>query len=187
MRIKTSPPTSSDRSFTSNKDSYRRFPSDEEFKREFQTKDLYKFRSRSYWLRRLENHDRKERVSIDEYTIEHILPQNEKLSPAWKTALGEDWQRIHQTYLHTLGNLTLTGYNEYSDKAFADKRDMNGGFKESPLKLNQGLGSIDEWNEDTLRHRADRLSSLALTVWTAPKLPDGVLASHPTNVKMSLM
>jgi uncharacterized protein with ParB-like and HNH nuclease domain/predicted transport protein len=159
--------------------SYRRFPSDEEFKREFQTKDLYKFRSRSYWLRRLENHDRKERVSIDEYTIEHILPQNEKLSPAWKTALGEDWQRIHQTYLHTLGNLTLTGYNsEYSDKAFADKREMNGGFKESPLKLNQGLGSIDEWNEDTIRHRADRLSSLALAVWIAPKLPDGVLASH---------
>jgi uncharacterized protein with ParB-like and HNH nuclease domain/predicted transport protein len=159
--------------------SYRRFPSDEEFKREFQTKDLYKFRSRSYWLRRLENHDRKERVSIDEYTIEHILPQNEKLSPAWKTALGEDWQRIHQTYLHTLGNLTLTGYNsEYSDKAFTDKRDMNGGFKESPLKLNQGLGSIDEWNEDMIRHRADRLSSLALAVWIAPKLPDGVLASH---------
>jgi uncharacterized protein with ParB-like and HNH nuclease domain/predicted transport protein len=159
--------------------SYRRFPSDEEFKREFQTKDLYKFRSRSYWLRRLENHDRKERVSIDEYTIEHILPQNEKLSPAWKTALGEDWQRIHQIYLHTLGNLTLTGYNsEYSDKAFTDKREMNGGFKESPLKLNQGLGSIDEWNEDTIRHRADRLSSLALAVWIAPKLPDGVLASH---------
>ena len=162
--------------------SYRRFPSDEEFKREFQTKDLYKFRSRSYWLRRLENHDRKERVSIDEYTIEHILPQNENLSLAWKTALGEDWQRIHQTYLHTLGNLTLTGYNsEYSDKAFPDKRDMNGGFKESPLKLNQGLGSIEEWNEDTIRHRADRLSSLALAVWTAPKLPDSILISHLSN------
>ena len=45
-------------------------------------KDLYNFRSRSYWLRRLENHDRKERVPVDEYTIEHILPQNENLSAA---------------------------------------------------------------------------------------------------------
>ena len=64
--------------------SYRRFPSDEEFQRELQTRDLYNFRSRSYWLRRLENHGRKERVPVDEYTIEHILPQNENLSAQWQ-------------------------------------------------------------------------------------------------------
>ncbi len=57
--------------------SYRRFPNDEEFRRDLHTRDLYNFRSRSYWLRRLENHGRKERVPVDEYTIEHILPQNE--------------------------------------------------------------------------------------------------------------
>ena len=57
--------------------SYRRFPGDEEFKREFVVRDLYNFPRRSYWLRRLENHGRKERVPVDEYTIEHILPQNE--------------------------------------------------------------------------------------------------------------
>ena len=62
--------------------SYRRFPSDDEFRRDLQTRDLYNFRSRSYWLRRLENHGRKERVPVDEYTIEHILPQNENLSAA---------------------------------------------------------------------------------------------------------
>ena len=77
--------------------SYRRFPSDEEFKRDVQLKDLYNFRSRSYWLRRLENHDRKERVPVDEYTIEHILPQNENLSSQWRTELGPEWQRIQQT------------------------------------------------------------------------------------------
>jgi uncharacterized protein with ParB-like and HNH nuclease domain/predicted transport protein len=159
--------------------SYRRFPGDEEFKRAFKTKDLYKFRSRSYWLRRLENHDRKERVSIGEYTIEHILPQNENLSTNWRKALGEDWQRIHQTYLHTLGNLTLTGYNpEYSDKSFPDKRDMNGGFKESPLKLNQGLGSIDQWDEAAICQRADRLSTLAVNVWIAPIVDPTVLESY---------
>ena len=162
--------------------SYRRFPSDEEFKRAFQTKDLYKFRSRSYWLRRLENHQRKERVSIDEYTIEHILPQNENISLAWKEALGEDWQRIHQTYLHTLGNLTLTGYNsEYSDKAFTAKRDMKGGFKESPLKLNQGLGAIEQWDETAIRHRADLLSTMALGVWIAPKVTPETLESYKSK------
>ena len=63
--------------------SYRRFPTDEEFSSGMlQIRDLYNFRSRSYWLRRLENHGRKERVPVDEYTIEHILPQNEDLSSA---------------------------------------------------------------------------------------------------------
>jgi hypothetical protein len=42
--------------------SYRRFPTDEEFQRDIKLRDLYNFRSRSYWLRRLENHGRKERV-----------------------------------------------------------------------------------------------------------------------------
>ncbi|MCA8917314.1 MAG: DUF262 domain-containing protein, partial [Planctomycetes bacterium] len=91
--------------------SYRRFPSDEEFQRDIKLRDLYNFRSRSYWLRRLENHGRKERVVVENYTIEHILPQNEALSPEWQAELGPEWQRIQQTWLHTLGNLTLTGYN----------------------------------------------------------------------------
>jgi uncharacterized protein with ParB-like and HNH nuclease domain/predicted transport protein len=160
--------------------SYRRFPGDEEFKRLLQTKDLYNFRSRRYWLRRLENHDRKERVSIDEYTIEHIMPQT--LSAEWKSALGDDWQRIHQTYLHTLGNLTLTAYNsEYSNKTFLEKRDMKGGFKESPLKLNQGLGSIDRWDESTICHRADRLSTLALAAWIAPSIDPLILESYKSQ------
>ncbi len=90
-----------------------------------QTRDLYNFRNRSYWLRRLENHGRKERVLVDEYTIEHILPQNKGVSLQWREALGFDWKRIHETWLHTLGNLTLTAYNsDYSDRSFTEKRDM---------------------------------------------------------------
>lgn len=60
--------------------SYRRFPDDQEFRHEIARRDLYNFPRRSYWLRRMENHDRKERVLVDEYTIEHIMPQNENLS-----------------------------------------------------------------------------------------------------------
>jgi uncharacterized protein with ParB-like and HNH nuclease domain/predicted transport protein len=159
--------------------SYRRFPNDEEFKRESQVRDLYNFRSRSYWLRRLENHGRKERVEVAEYTIEHILPQNENLSKAWKEALGAEWERIRETWLHTLGNLTLTGYNsEYSDRAFVEKRDIPGGFKESPLRLNQGLGHLEQWNEETIKARAQRLSEEAVAVWCAPQLAADVLEAY---------
>jgi len=159
--------------------SYRRFPADEEFRRNMQSRDVYHFRSRSYCLRRLENHGRKERVPVDEYTIEHILPQNENLSAAWKGSLGPEWERVQQTWLHTLGNLTLTGYNsEYSDRPFAEKRDMEGGFKQSPLKLNAGLGQLDQWNEDAIKARAARLADLALQVWIAPKMPPDVLAAY---------
>jgi uncharacterized protein with ParB-like and HNH nuclease domain/predicted transport protein len=159
--------------------SYRRFPTDEEFKRDLHTRDLYNFRSRSYWLRRLENHGRKERVPVDEFTIEHIMPQNENLSTAWKTALGPEWERVQKTWLHTLGNLTLTGYNsEYSDRPFDEKRDMAGGFKESPLKLNQGLGQLEQWNEDAIKTRAGRLADMALEVWAAPKQTPEIIASY---------
>ncbi len=159
--------------------SYRRFPRDEEFRRDLHTRDLYNFRSRSYWLRRLENHGRKERVPVDEYTIEHILPQNPDLPAAWQQALGSEWQRVQQQWLHTLGNLTLTGYNaEYSDHPFADKRDMKGGFKQSPLKLNAGLGQLDAWNEAAIQERAGRFADQALTVWTAPRLDAATLAAY---------
>ena len=163
--------------------SYRRFPSDDEFHRDFQTRDVYNFRSRSYWLRRLENFGRKERVAVDEYTIEHILPQNENLSPKWREALGEEWQRIQQTWLHTLGNLTLTAYNsDYSDRAFTEKRDMpdapEKGLKQSPLKLNQGLGILETWNEATIKSRAGKLAEMGVGVWLAPKLAQDVLDAY---------
>jgi uncharacterized protein with ParB-like and HNH nuclease domain/predicted transport protein len=159
--------------------SYRRFPNDEEFKKELECRDLYNFRSRSYLLRRLENHDRKERVNVSEYTIEHILPQNTNLNHDWREALGPDWEKIQQKYVHTLGNLTLTGYNsEYSDKFFTDKRDMKGGFRESPLKLNRGLANLDTWNEETILQRAENLSKEALKVWQYPQLDQTILDQY---------
>lgn len=159
--------------------SYRRFPNNDEFMRDIQTRDLYNFPRRAYWLRRVENHGRKERVPVNEYTIEHILPQNENLSAAWKSTLGPDWQRIRETWLHTLGNLTLTRYNsEYSDHPFPQKRDMEGGFSSSPLQLNQGLGQIETWDEDAIKARASRLAKLATKVWPAPALKPDVLDAY---------
>lgn len=151
--------------------SYRAFPTDDEFVNELKTSDLYNFKRRSYFLRLMENYGRKEHVAIEDYTIEHILPQNEDLSVTWRSALGEDWQSVQARYLHTLGNLTLTGYNsEYSDHSFAKKRDMRGGFKESPLRLNQGLGQLDVWNAEQIEKRADRLAAEAVKIWRRPVL-----------------
>jgi len=159
--------------------SYRCFPKDEDFHRELQTHNIYKFAKRTYCLSRLENHDRKELVQVDNYTIEHILPQNPDLPMAWQQALGENWQRMQEQWLHTLGNLTLSGYNaEYSDRPFIEKRDMPGGFKESPLKLNTGLGQVEVWNEAAIQKRARRLADLALVVWAMPKLDSAKLGAY---------
>ncbi|RKK04691.1 DUF262 domain-containing protein [Pseudoroseomonas wenyumeiae] len=160
--------------------SYRRFPLDDEFKRELQTKDLYNARGRNYWLRRLENDGRKERVAVEDYTIEHIMPQNPNLSAAWQAALGPEWERIHATYLHTIGNLTLTGYNSsYSDKPFPEKRDMKDvGFALSPLRLNQGLGVLATWDETAIKDRAEKLAARAAKVWAAPELDPAILQAY---------
>jgi uncharacterized protein with ParB-like and HNH nuclease domain/predicted transport protein len=155
--------------------SYRRFPSDEEFRREVQIRNLYKFnKSCSYWLRRLENQQRKEPITVADYTIEHILPQNPDLSAAWREALGPDWAQVQEEWLHRLGNLTLTGSNpELSDRPFLDKRDhQEGGFRTSPLRLNQGLGQLERWDGDAIRQRGETLAARALEVWTAPELSE---------------
>jgi uncharacterized protein with ParB-like and HNH nuclease domain/predicted transport protein len=166
--------------------SYRRFPAEDEFQRELRVKDLYNFRSRSYWLRRLENHDRKERVPVDEYTIEHILPQNENLSAQWKSDLGPEWERVQKTWLHTLGNLTLTGYNpELSDRTFTEKRNLKGGFAESPLRVNQGLRKLDCWTEDAIKERAATLAVRAIGVWSAPSLPEDVLDAYKSKAALA--
>jgi uncharacterized protein with ParB-like and HNH nuclease domain/predicted transport protein len=159
--------------------SYRRFPGDAEFEREIQRRDLYHMRSKSYWLRRLENHGRKEPFQIESLTIEHVLPQNENLSAAWRSMLGADWERVQGTYLHTLGNLTLTGYNpELSDRPFMEKRDMDGGFKDSPIRMNQELGRLETWNEEAIQARAAKLAAKAVQVWPAPALNAAVVESY---------
>ena len=114
--------------------SYRRFPSDEEFRREIQIRNLYKFnKSCSYWLRRLENYKSKEPIAVANYTIEHILPQNPELPVAWREALGPDWAQVQEEWLHRLGNLTLTGYNpELGDRPFPQKREGERRLRQEP-------------------------------------------------------
>ena len=161
------------------KESYARLPTDAEVRSAFVVKDVYNFRNRNYLLRKLENFDRKERVDVDSYTIEHVMPQNPDLSPEWQEELGPNWKTVQETYLHTIGNLTLTGYNpELSDRPFSEKLTIKGGFKESPLRLNQYLAQLEHWNETEIQARAEMLADLALQVWPAPRLSEQILAKY---------
>ncbi len=155
----------------------QRFPNNDEFKDCFITIDFYKFQKNRYFFERLENFDRKERVPTHEYTTEHIMPQ--KLEEEWKRDLGENFQEIHNKYLHTIGNLTLTGYNStYRNKSFQEKRGMEKGFKDSPLRLNQGLRGLESFGEKEIKKRANDLADLALKIWTYPKLDAETLEKY---------
>ncbi|GAA7469434.1 DUF262 and DUF1524 domain-containing protein [Helicobacter pylori] len=160
----------------------QRFPNNDEFKEHFITIDFYHFQKREYFLERLENFERKERVYAHEYTTEHIMPQT--LEEEWERDLGENFQAIHDKYLHTIGNLTLTGYNkEYNNKPFKEKRDMEKGFKQSPLRLNQGLRDLEVFGEEQIKKRANDLADWALKIWTYPKLDTETLEKYKQKGK----
>ncbi|GAA6926709.1 hypothetical protein HpHUE22_10320 [Helicobacter pylori] len=157
----------------------QRFPNNDEFKDRLITIAFYnKFKKKTKcFLERLENFDTKESVDTQKCTIEHIMPQT--LTPEWERDLGENFQEIHNKYLHTIGNLTLTGYNqEYSNNSFQEKKDMEKGFKQSPLKLNQSLKDLESFGEKEIEKRANDLADLALKIWTYPKLDAETLEKY---------
>lgn len=160
-------------------DSYRKYPTDVEFTTGLVSRDIYSLRSRNYLLESLENFKRKEPVQVENYTIEHILPQNENLSEEWKKELGDNWENVRDKYLHTLGNLTLTGYNsELSDRPFSDKKIIHGGFNSSPLFLNESVRGYNKWNEASILERAEALSKRACEIWKFPTLSEERLAIY---------
>ena len=143
----------------------RRFPSDTEFRDALETRDVYAMRSCAYLLDRLEN-DSKEKIDTSGCTIEHVLPQNENLLPAWRGMLGADWKLIQETWLHRLGNLTLSGYNtEYSDRDFDEKKTMRKGFNDSPLRLNRFIREQVRWTAAEIEARGKALAQQAVKVW----------------------
>ncbi len=156
----------------------QRFPNNDEFKNSFITIDFYKFKKNKYFFERLENFDTKEPVNTQKCTIEHIMPQ-ELTAEEWEKDLGENFKEIHDKYLHTIGNLTLTGYNpEYSNNSFQEKRDMEKGFKDSPLRLNQSLRDLESFGEEEIKKRANDLADLALKIWTYPNLDAETLEKY---------
>lgn len=152
------------------------FPKDEEFINGFTTKKVYSMQAKNkmYIFERLENGSSVEKNDVVEnieqgiLTIEHIMPQT--LSNTWKQDLGADWEEIQEKWLHTISNLTLSGYNiKYSNRPFIEKRDMENGFRESGLRLNHYIAKFDKWSENELEMRKQELSRLAKTIWRYPE------------------
>ena len=154
-----------------------RFPDDEEFADALATKQVYQMRGRykAYLFERFENYGTIETKDVythldnNIYTIEHIMPQH--LTPAWNEALGENAAEIHETWLHRLANLTLTGYNpNLSNKPFQEKRDAEeGGYRVSGLKMNQKIALKETWGLPELEERNEEMISLAMKIWPCPE------------------
>ena len=154
----------------------QRMPSDTEIKDTLKTLKIYSLSSSrtKTILDKLENNRRKEYVPTSEYTIEHIMPQT--LSDDWKSDLGADANRIHETYVHTIGNLTLTGYNsEYQNKRFSDKVDCTDkagnaiGYRHTPIRISSYLTTVSKWGEAEILARAEMLSDELIAIWKYPK------------------
>jgi uncharacterized protein with ParB-like and HNH nuclease domain len=100
-------------------------------------------------------------------TIEHVMPQ--KITPKWQVELGANWELLHNKWLHTLSNLTLTAYNsKYSNLPFNEKKNIENGFISSPLLINKYIASFEKWNENSLIQRSEWLLSNIANIWKYP-------------------
>lgn len=137
-----------------------RMPTDKEFKAALINKPLYKKPICKFVLSVIEN-STKEHIDVSNLTIEHILPQKENAA-VWKKEVGEDYSKVYENYLHTLGNLTITGHNsELGTKSFNDKKDIIRENSKAVI-LNREVLSADAWNEKAILHRAEVLASLLI-------------------------
>jgi predicted transport protein len=142
------------------------FPHDDAFRNALEEGDIYHKRVCFHLLEALENRGSKEISDTSKYSIEHVMPQNEKLAEAWREMLGPEWQKVQQTWLHRLGNLTLTGYNpSYSDRPFQEKKTIKGGFEQSSVRLNQDIRDEQNWTPKEMGARGNRLAERALSIW----------------------
>nr|WP_304147153.1 DUF262 and DUF1524 domain-containing protein [Methanobrevibacter smithii] len=150
------------------KDTYKRFPTNEEVQEKLLNQNMYSKRKiLKHVLIAIENTEGKEFVSTENSSIEHIMPQN--LTKDWENELGSNYEEIHGIYLHTLGNLTLTPYNsELGDKSFFDKKTCDNGFCKSKLTLNEGLCELDRWTDKEIIDRTKQLSKKIINIWKYP-------------------
>ena len=152
-----------------------RFPNDDEFSTAFTERQIYLMNSKNkiYLLERLENFGTSEDKDVyrhcdeGEYSIEHIMPQH--LTPSWVRELGEDYEQIHEVWLHRIANLTLTAYNsKYSNNSFAEKKTMQNGFDDSGIRMNTYIAKKEQWTLKELEERNGYLMGRSLTIWASP-------------------
>ncbi|SDG28393.1 Alkylated DNA nucleotide flippase Atl1, participates in nucleotide excision repair, Ada-like DNA-binding domain [Sinosporangium album] len=168
-----------------------RFPTDEMVREAILEHPFYwrgKPYQKEFVLRCLEEGiGRNEKIDFDSsnLSIEHILPQS--LTPDWKTDLEHDInpegtvEELHETIVHTLGNLTLSAYNgSLSNKPFAAKKHILAG---SGLAMNLRIAKEDRWGAAEIKKRGEELADLAITIWPGP---DDTVKVDPVSPKLAL-
>ena len=147
-------------------------PTDEEFLLALQERNLYRKNALCKFLLIAVENQTKEKVETTTLSIEHIMPQNKNLSKSWRNMLGENWEYVHDKYLHTLGNLTLTGYNsELGDKPFDEKKMLLKN-SETPTHITilyKDVLNQETWTEVQIQARAKELSETILKLFPIEK------------------
>jgi hypothetical protein len=144
----------------------RRCPDDETFAAALAAEALYSTAEKNARLRlileRLEvSFEHKEPADPSTATIEHILRQT--LTDEWRLELGDAPDTQWTELVHTLGNLTLTGYNpELSNLPFRDKKPV---LVASHYELNRQLSEVERWTPDAIRARGRALAKRAVKIW----------------------
>jgi len=145
----------------------RRYPGDTRFRAEFLRFNLYGSAYAKPILQTFEEElaaGHREHADLSQTSLEHIMPQT--LTPEWRAVLGSDSARIYDEWLHTPGNLTITGYNSHlGNRPFSEKRDR---FADSNVEMNKELGRLDAWNEDAIRKRGEEMARIAVALWPGP-------------------
>jgi hypothetical protein len=145
----------------------RRWPTDAEFEDRWVHSGVYGSRVCQVILECLEqSYGHHEVVGFEESSIEHIMPQT--LTPEWYAILGAEAADVHAEWLHTMGNLTLTGYNpELSNRSYAEKRIL---FALSHFELNRHFRNQEHWSTAEIEARARALFKIAIQLWPRPEI-----------------
>lgn len=145
------------------------FPNDVLFKEHLKTENLYKKPSvLKYLLEKVENFNNSESLNFEELTIEHIMPQT--LNKSWRDMLGSNYVEAYEKYLHTLGNLSVTGYNsKYSNESFERKKELLKECRTNVIRLNESILNSSKWGVAEIEERAEKISNIILTIYSYPE------------------
>lgn len=152
--------------------SARYWPSDDKFENQFRAIPIYRIspeRCRFVLETLEEDFKHPERVELSNLWIEHVMPDT--LDEKWKGYLGSNWENVHETYLHTIGNLTLVAPEPNRDilknKLFSEKK--TDWYSKSKLSLTLEINNNwNEWTENEIQERASILAQRALKIWQRP-------------------
>lgn len=155
-------------------------PTDEEFVQALKERNLYRKNALCKYLLVAVENQGKEKVEIENLSIEHIMPQNKNLSTQWQKMLGDNWEADHERYLHTLGNLTLTGYNsELGDRPFAEKKELLAETVTHITELYKDVKDKEVWDAKMIEQRAERLSLTIYRLFPIEKPEMKIVFSDP--------